>query len=1048
MAEVKNSFLASKMNQDLDDRLIPSNEYREAFNIAISQSEDSDVGAVENIRGTLLLESLGNGEVIGYAVDEAKDNLYLFWTSYTDSSNNRLVNHQASASGSGTDSKVYRYNVGTGNLIVLAEGRWLNFSTTHPIYGVNVLENLLFWTDNRNQPRKINTVRASENTQHYSSEDHVSVAKYSPYQPLRLYKDYSGTYKTTMKDATSPLLPGGASGANPDYNINYAGDPTYLEDKFARLSYRFKFEDGEYSIIAPFTQIVFIPKQDGSFLAGQEDETYKSTVVSFMENKVNFVQAQLPLPAQAQNLASEFKIIEVDILGKESNSNIVSVLDTITVQEIAEVSTSSTVYEYNYQSRKPVKTLPANQAVRVYDKTPVRALSQEVSGNRIIYGNYIDKHTAPDSLNYQVSANQKLSSGSGYDYAKIEYPEHTVKRNRNYQVGFILSDRYGRESDVILSSVVNNNTSNGFGASTIYFPYKSSAAGHSSVKDDIGNSLKIQLNEQIRSTLDPLAPRFEQATGEPGLYDAVTNPLGWYSYKVVVKQTEQEYYNVYLPGIINGYLNGTEDVGKIAHAALIGDNINKIPRELQEVGPDQTLYAADAVLYPVVENQGTGSSIFNQQAYPGTEKYPAVTIADFDQLNKLGQTNNDNHIYSAEDNPLIVRIQTPAPLGETHTNTVEPFLSIVETTPFESNVDIYYETSSTGLISELNTAVINGVGAPAQGLSSLGYTHNESQNYDGSGTDAGANDSPFVTIEFWPRFASGANLYTSSITAFLVEDATGANRTSSFEMTGTGTLTDGYRIKIKENFYYGPNAEVDGLFTFIFAIKNSDDDTSGDVNGLVDGSTTVVLDNITPGKPPFLGMFAYSQGLPAGTTITEIVALDESANTATVTLSESVTLSDGASITLSAPSFFVRANGSLTNVNPSINTVNYPSPLYYDFHSANDSPLIAFTGNNGSSKTADRTKDLSWAIVDLGTEPGVQINKVGSIMSILFPNYAKYNLNTNNGVLWRSQFGYGGGQQEFSVTLTDAGGGVASTNLSFDFRQGAFGVGFSTAFDI
>ena len=54
-----------------------------------------------------------------------------------------------------------------------------------------------------------------------------------------------------MKDATSVNLPDGST-ANPDYNASYAGDPTYLEDKFARLSYRFKFEDGEYSIVAPF----------------------------------------------------------------------------------------------------------------------------------------------------------------------------------------------------------------------------------------------------------------------------------------------------------------------------------------------------------------------------------------------------------------------------------------------------------------------------------------------------------------------------------------------------------------------------------------------------------------------------------------------------------------------------------------------------------------------------------------------------------------------------------------------------------------------------
>ena len=30
------------------------------------------------------------------------------------------------------------------------------FSKTHPILGFNIVEDLMFWTDNRNQPRKIN----------------------------------------------------------------------------------------------------------------------------------------------------------------------------------------------------------------------------------------------------------------------------------------------------------------------------------------------------------------------------------------------------------------------------------------------------------------------------------------------------------------------------------------------------------------------------------------------------------------------------------------------------------------------------------------------------------------------------------------------------------------------------------------------------------------------------------------------------------------------------------------------------------------------------
>ena len=52
MAEIKNTFLKSKMNKDLDERLLPNGEYRDAQNIAISKSEDSNVGAAENIQGT------------------------------------------------------------------------------------------------------------------------------------------------------------------------------------------------------------------------------------------------------------------------------------------------------------------------------------------------------------------------------------------------------------------------------------------------------------------------------------------------------------------------------------------------------------------------------------------------------------------------------------------------------------------------------------------------------------------------------------------------------------------------------------------------------------------------------------------------------------------------------------------------------------------------------------------------------------------------------------------------------------------------------------
>ena len=51
MAKVQNTFLKSKMNKDLDARILPNGEYRDAQNAQISKSESANVGNLENILG-------------------------------------------------------------------------------------------------------------------------------------------------------------------------------------------------------------------------------------------------------------------------------------------------------------------------------------------------------------------------------------------------------------------------------------------------------------------------------------------------------------------------------------------------------------------------------------------------------------------------------------------------------------------------------------------------------------------------------------------------------------------------------------------------------------------------------------------------------------------------------------------------------------------------------------------------------------------------------------------------------------------------------------
>ena len=218
------------MNKTLDSRLIPNGEYRDARNVSISRSEGSDVGALENVLGNTQLTNLKvdiaalerqkvqdiyqitlragelelpNLEIIGYYVDTTTDKIFLFLTDYSDSSSNRVSNFAPADLASTTTTPktftykgagcyIVEYNVLTNEKRVLLAGNFLNFSKTQEIINISLLEDLLFWTDNRNQPRKINIQNAFDdsyefsgaNNPYYYSEDHISVAKFAPVEPF------------------------------------------------------------------------------------------------------------------------------------------------------------------------------------------------------------------------------------------------------------------------------------------------------------------------------------------------------------------------------------------------------------------------------------------------------------------------------------------------------------------------------------------------------------------------------------------------------------------------------------------------------------------------------------------------------------------------------------------------------------------------------------------------------------------------------------------------------------------------------------------------
>ena len=563
MAQARNNFIKSKMNKDLDARLVPPG------NVLLTQFglESSSDPAVKTI------------EIIGFFMDVNTNRIFVFMTNYVDTSSDRLSNFAPAAA----QCLISVFNTDTNDVNTLVSGNFLNFSKCSPVYGVNLINSNLYFTDNRNQPRKIN-VDSAINGLPYTSEDQISLAKYYPFEPIHLtdervvgFTAYSGgsgyatpqvnvattnttvgsglgsgltvdinnvngvtfTYinnpgenyvtgdvvsivnsnssggvaaimlevgvTSTMKDVVSEFLPGGgkcevtsknATGGgyfgvgkgiglppkdgqtvtsasinqstkisadaiitnifpnryqltpanafnqisvgdeiitnrNPDYNPNWPGDKDYLKDKFVRFAYRFKYDDGEYSLISPFTQACFVPKQDGYFLQYTPvtalafsgggtltvnpqitdlDRTMKSTEVEFFENKINDIDLMIPPPAGLPNwngAATAFQINSIDIIYKDDSQGTLKVVDTLEFNQI--VNIVSKKIKYNYQSVKPYKTLPVSALLRVYDQTPVRAFTQEVIGNRVVYGNFVDKHTPPSALNYNTYVGFKNS---------------------------------------------------------------------------------------------------------------------------------------------------------------------------------------------------------------------------------------------------------------------------------------------------------------------------------------------------------------------------------------------------------------------------------------------------------------------------------------------------------------------------------------------------------------------------------------------------------------------------------------------------------------
>ena len=348
----------------------------------------------------------------------------------------------------------------------------LNFNRDNLITGANIIDGILHWVDDLNEPRQIE-IEKFRNGNHDSGttvvdgrqfrHEDITVIKPHPYQAI----DLELIEYTPPTDGTLPEPP--------------------FEEIFPRFSYRWRYDNGQYSPMAPFTEAAFLPEtrtpgtDEGQTDRANYTEGYNTT----LRNNVGIIRLR-NIPRGGPD------VVAVDILYTESISQTVYILETLEVPQLvrgidfnvgpgydgqgAVAANEYAIQPLNYDvtARKIYRALPTDQLGRLFDNVPKTAKSQETTANRLIYANYVQNYDQSDVVMLDIDVlpaesfpyleidgnNQFL--GTTYrplderaTAARDELRSQSradginVKSNRTYEVGVTYIDAFGRQGALL-----------------------------------------------------------------------------------------------------------------------------------------------------------------------------------------------------------------------------------------------------------------------------------------------------------------------------------------------------------------------------------------------------------------------------------------------------------------------------------------------------------------------------------------------------------------------------------------------------------------------
>ena len=401
MPIVTTNFIKGRMNKSVDERLLPPGEYVDAMNLRLGSTETTEVGAVENSRGNTQLTTLSfdninlspNTKCIGAYEDSALETIYWF------------VHDPAYQPGKPLD-LILSYNTNSNTLRYhVISFTVLSFNPAFLVTGIEKIEDLLFFTDNFNPPRKINVTHSYDfpvgGVDQIVDEDLNVIVKPPGYE-----------FEPGVTPVADIPLP-----APTFEGLSLPGSENYIENRFLSFAYRYRYENNEYSAISLFSQPAFATKPFSFSVKNFNNEG--------MENKFNAVNVSFSTGSE--------RVKEVDLLFKDSNNNNINVIERF--NKLEEGWADNSIHTFQFNNSKIYSVLGSDELLRLYDNVPLKAKGLTIMGNRLMYGNYTDGFNITNENDQKINIDYTTElDSSNVDFTVIDDTNISIVNGVNYTI--------------------------------------------------------------------------------------------------------------------------------------------------------------------------------------------------------------------------------------------------------------------------------------------------------------------------------------------------------------------------------------------------------------------------------------------------------------------------------------------------------------------------------------------------------------------------------------------------------------------------------------